>query len=103
RRRHTSFSRDWSSNVCSSDLSPEEREELGEHAARLRRRRGPVAAVTIAVVAVSAWQMWGAASWRDAFDLVTLAWWVLLVLAWIRSEERRVGRGWRRRGWRRCD
>ena len=64
-------------------LSPEEREELGEHAARLRRRRGPVAAVTIAVVAVSAWQMWGAASWRDAFDLVTLAWWVLLVLAWI--------------------
>jgi hypothetical protein len=64
-------------------LSPEEREELGEHAARLRRRRGPVAAITIAVAAVSAWQLHGASSWRDAFDVVTLAWYVLLVLAWV--------------------
>src|SRR5690606_8804572 len=28
RRRHTRFSRDWSSDVCSSDLSPDERREV---------------------------------------------------------------------------
>lgn len=64
-------------------LSPEERQELGEHAARLRRRRGPVAAITVAVAALSAWQLQGAASWRDAFDVITLAWYVLLALVWV--------------------
>src|SRR6266700_4890672 len=29
RRRHTSFSRDWSSDVCSSDLTSGTRERLG--------------------------------------------------------------------------
>src|SRR5690606_40522985 len=28
RRRHTRFSRDWSSDVCSSDLSPEQWERI---------------------------------------------------------------------------
>src|SRR5690606_40439979 len=35
RRRHTRFSRDWSSDVCSSDLRPGRRQAL-----RLRRPRG---------------------------------------------------------------
>src|SRR5690606_41049215 len=58
RRRHTRFSRDWSSDVCSSDLgtarahSTVERcgarhrvaDSAGHHADRVRQRRGGIAA-----------------------------------------------------------
>src|SRR5690606_39368627 len=36
RRRHTRFSRDWSSDVCSSDLAPPGGEALTELLTRLR-------------------------------------------------------------------
>src|SRR5690606_41535719 len=42
RRRHTSFSRDWSSDVCSSDLAAILRHEAVKE--RLERRRVPPAA-----------------------------------------------------------
>lgn len=64
-------------------LSPEERQELTEHAHRLRRHRGPVAAITVVVAAISAWQLYASSSWREAFDVVTAAWYGLLVLAWV--------------------
>src|SRR2546429_5018294 len=36
RRRHTRCSRDWSSDVCSSDLTQEKRRELAEYLAPYR-------------------------------------------------------------------
>src|SRR5690606_39367710 len=42
RRRHTRFSRDWSSDVCSSDLSPPRRSPRAiRHAPGARRRSPP--------------------------------------------------------------
>src|SRR5947209_16785918 len=93
RRRHTSYWRDWSSDVCSSDLRDQQRgagggtqlvrgrvggdrypgEELERGRCRYRQppvRRGD-----------------GTGADRDRRD--------------DRSEERRVGEGWRD-GWRRC-
>src|SRR5690606_16682838 len=50
RRRHTSFSRDWSSDVCSSDLGVPMRIRNG----RERARKGPPPA-TLLMMAVLAW------------------------------------------------
>ena len=39
RRRHTRYWRDWSSDVCSSDLEkPENRPEIDEHLEKLRQK-----------------------------------------------------------------
>src|SRR5207302_6579543 len=40
RRRHTRFSRDWSSDVCSSDLEIEVGELVVTHALRVRSHAG---------------------------------------------------------------
>src|SRR5690606_40096025 len=49
RRRHTSFSRDWSSDVCSSDLPEHLRERvLAAGAHRLAPGRGDVAGAAVA-------------------------------------------------------
>src|SRR5690606_39297388 len=41
RRRHTRFSRDWSSDVCSSDLHPRSDRKAGRHQNRGGRPRFP--------------------------------------------------------------
>src|SRR5690606_2691670 len=51
RRRHTRFSRDWSSDVCSSDLHAHALRPRREHAARSRthRRQQPATAGMTAI------------------------------------------------------
>src|SRR5258707_14841543 len=44
RRRHTRYWRDWSSDVCSSDLPYRHRRRQSRRARRLERRRQPVPA-----------------------------------------------------------
>src|SRR5690606_40746829 len=86
RRRHTRFSRDWSSDVCSSDLPP--RFSFRElHHSQIDWRREQ------------------AASLQDYFrskggkpDAVVDGGWPFQEGIAARSEERRVGKGWRS-GW----
>src|SRR5690606_39770951 len=91
RRRHTRFSRDWSSDVCSSDLD------------------GPLAAVTLLDELLAAEPEHADAHYlrglacADCDDGEGMVEHFLLTLeldAEIadRSEERRVGKGWRSRG-----
>src|SRR5207253_8035255 len=94
RRRHTRWPRDWSSDVCSSDLN-EERERLA-HAIRDAEAR--TAGEIVVVVAGEA----------SGYRTIPILWALLAALAtpwpliWIttlgpRSEERRVGKEERRR------
>src|SRR5690606_40276804 len=84
RRRHTRFSRDWSSDVCSSDLGGELRDgrqrrdlvevELVELLAvvELRRRRdavGPVAEETLVEVKLEDLVQIGRASCRERVEI----------------------------------
>jgi hypothetical protein len=64
-------------------LSPQERAELQAHARRLGQRWGPVTAVTIAVVGVLAWHAMQARNLADAFDVVSVLWYGLAIVAWI--------------------
>src|SRR3712207_9018101 len=41
RRRHTRYWRDWSSDVCSSDLQPEQATDTGRFTVRLANFTGP--------------------------------------------------------------
>src|SRR5690606_40269366 len=93
RRRHTRFSRDWSSDVCSSDLGGFHTEDAKRNRARrmtaaafdvdpeLEGADGPAPASPVPV----------ADDLRDAF---TTAYFRSLG----RSEERRVGTEWKARG-----
>src|SRR5207302_6593009 len=94
RRRHTRFSRDWSSDVCSSDLAVELRDEVG---AVVHRELGPgrehrfdvavVAGVVLALV-------------REGRDLVLAdeGGRGVVLRGQRRSEERRVGKEGQWRG-----
>src|SRR5687768_18390454 len=79
RRRHTRCSRDWSSDVCSSDLSPSSGSSRARH---LEQRSEPRRLPAIAPHKPT--------SANSAGDLVTII--------TTRSEERRVGKEWRARG-----
>src|SRR5207249_7928926 len=97
RRRHTRSKRDWSSDVCSSDLTPYLREDRRGRRGRHRRTRGPYGAgcypvlealgiadrVSPATRAEVALHVVQAASYREAAA---------------RSEERRVGKSGERGG-----
>src|SRR5690606_40212817 len=86
RRRHTRFSRDWSSDVCSSDLpppSPRRSRLLLGRAGLGGRQRGDE----------------GLLGHLDPSDHLHPLLALLLLLQQLRSEERRVGKGWRS-GWR---
>src|SRR5207253_6488460 len=92
RRRHTRWPRDWSSDVCSSDLVELAAEIRGAHVAgeevdRLRRRQADVGGQVGIVRALHG---------RD----VRTDRRVLLRQFQRRSEERRVGKGCRWKGWR---
>src|SRR5690606_39528935 len=93
RRRHTIFSRDWSSDVCSSDLA-----WAGALAMFVRSAQGEFARVDRRLEAAA--RTLGRSEW-------SLFWAVTLPLAWrgvaagvalaFRSEERRGGQGVRSR------
>src|SRR5690606_39530108 len=86
RRRHTRFSRDWSSDVCSSDLTAAARDiaaqfgEAVDPSAFSRAERAALGALLAYV--------------RESQKGVALA----LRPPARRSEERRVGKEWRPRG-----
>src|SRR5207245_8039361 len=90
RRRHTRCYRDWSSDVCSSDLERFE-EMLGKPVIegfmdRTREGDGLWVGTNSAGEAV-----------RTAHARSGASGWVVYVSTTERSEERRVGKGWRRR------
>src|SRR5690606_39630569 len=98
RRRHTRFSRDWSSDVCSSDLAETQQlldtaaEETGASQVKVTLPGGP----DIATVSLSSGEAAAKVTDEDEFTA-----WVRDHYATERSEERRVGkraeRGRRRR------
>src|SRR5207253_5767985 len=92
RRRHTRWPRDWSSDVCSSDLLAGK--VVGQHARRVaglqrRRRRLPDLHLGDERRGVG-----------DRDQLLARTGEVALELKLIRSEERRVGKECRARWWR---
>src|SRR5690606_40996974 len=84
RRRHTIFSRDWSSDVCSSDLGKFNPDYSQLSVARLGALE-PESMNTNLELGISYLDM---GMWDDAIEEFRQA---------LRSEERRVGKGWRRR------
>jgi hypothetical protein len=64
-------------------LTADERDELQAHARRLRERWGPVAAVTVAVVADASWRLaTTTTSVLQSFDVVSLLWYGIAAVAW---------------------
>src|SRR5690606_40111576 len=84
RRRHTRFSRDWSSDVCSSDLVPR----------RVRRVDNAYALSTGGSLGVHRFGGWNNAA-RPTVGTDDSPYRPTT----FRSEERRVGKEWRRRRW----
>src|SRR5690606_40085705 len=97
RRRHTRFSRDWSSDVCSSDLVL----SMITDKARLQRFGDPMAGEEVR--GRSLWAdarrrfMRNRASLGGAIILVLITFLALFGDVLARSEERRVGKGCRER------
>src|SRR2546429_9544252 len=111
RRRHTRCSRDWSSDVCSSDLAK------GYHWAVEAAKRtghrlivaggwrpsftgsikfvGEVDGTTKAALLARARCLWNPAAWDEPFGLVTIE--AFFSGTPVRSEERRVGKECRSR------
>src|SRR5439155_14424050 len=84
RRRHTRWPRDWSSDVCSSDLSWRDHRGRDEHERRTRTTARSVGAGSTLMLIPPPMVSPGAGSMRDE--------------AGFRSEERRVGKEGRGRG-----
>src|SRR5207302_6902436 len=85
RRRHTRFSRDWSSDVCSSDLTSPTTLLLLQALRNRAATKGSVVGLVLIAPAVDftealMWQCFPAKVKREIED---------------RSEERRVGKEWR--------
>src|SRR5690606_40575347 len=92
RRRHTRFSRDWSSDVCSSDLQWRLPERIYESVQFSHLARPSTAQAAPEVKHLSACVAAGAAiaeAWVKGGTPETFG---------DRSEERRVGKEWRSRG-----
>src|SRR5690606_40767321 len=97
RRRHTSFSRDWSSDVCSSDLAAGEdrwafRDDLGRQVVIHDAKSGDVVhRIDLTVAAPMAQNVaYGASSDGHLFGTTSGE--------LVRSEERRVGKEYRYSG-----
>src|SRR5690606_40352421 len=98
RRRHTRFSRDWSSDVCSSDL-----QSIGEPGTQLTMRTFHIGGIASALTQSADIQVRNKGTLRfDGLRLVSVnegASYVVLNKTGKRSEERRVGKecryGWR--------
>src|SRR5207253_8567011 len=92
RRRHTRWPRDWSSDVCSSDLSPLAR--------RLAERTGMPLVPDVGYPTPGSFGSWGG---DRGLPVITyefpLAATEILMRDHVRSEERRVGKEGRSRRW----
>src|SRR5690606_41197372 len=90
RRRHTRFSRDWSSDVCSSDLITHDIGEailLGDRVAIMRA--GPESTIKETIeIALPCPRRRSGVEFGDLYERIHSS---------IRSEERRVGKEGRRR------
>src|SRR5690606_40747487 len=91
-RRHTRFSRDWSSDACSSDLGPD---ESGHYEHRriesLRTWPGKFAASSVGTER-AAWLRQKIS--RATFTIATSA--MVMIATWIASMPRKIGRAaWR--------
>src|SRR5690606_40139121 len=85
RRRHTRFSRDWSSDVCSSDLLA-----FAQYAAIKN-----YIALNFFLIFSRAWELFlGSAIALIPAHKFRIGRWREELLSIARSEERRVGRGW---------
>src|SRR5205807_7491189 len=89
RRRHTRLQGDWSSDVCSSDLVASEIISLGSPDSRVLPRAS-YHSRTSSTRRSRLVPRWRSTSSRARATSGTMA----------RSEERRVGKEWRDRGWR---
>src|SRR5690606_40979034 len=95
RRRHTRFSRDWSSDVCSSDLAQafEKARPVMEHYARALNLMGPAGSgqktKMVNQIAIAGLVQ----GLSEALHFAEQA--ELDVRKVVRSEERRVGKEWR--------
>src|SRR5690606_40088731 len=99
----TSFSRDWSSDVCSSDLLAEAHTMMALVAAEQGRyelagtHHAEAARLAPSGMTYNNYGAWLCANGRAA---ESLEWFDQAVLdPRYRSEERRVGKGWGGRGW----
>src|SRR5207302_6637088 len=94
RRRHTRFSRDWSSDVCSSDLVTSRSSLVSEETAV------PVASLRIKNIFI--WYMFESClrKWFRIEIMTLLLTFLLQSAIHHRSEERRVGKECRSRLWR---
>src|SRR5207247_8224182 len=87
RRRHTRSTRDWSSDVCSSDLG---REGAGVHRAARLRRRSSIDTGALAPGSALTRIEYEQAFFRHLADRVAQS--LASEAGALRSEERRVGR-----------
>src|SRR5690606_40595332 len=92
RRRHTRFSRDWSSDVCSSDLS------VAAGGAGWKYWVGPAAGLGISCWAVAATDFYLAVITLFLLTAALVHLGMVHGRALVRSEERRVGKEGRGRG-----
>src|SRR5690606_40787635 len=93
RRRHTRFSRDWSSDVCSSDLPPD---GYMQGVRKLCDKYGIVMIADEVMSGFGRTGKWFAIEhWDVVPDIMTMA----KGLTSARSEERRVGKECRYRWW----
>src|SRR5690348_18176365 len=83
RRRHTIWTGDWSSDVCSSDL------------VYITRRLGEVREIAVRVTVLRDGAIRGTSPVEEISDDELLA----LIICRTRSEERRVGREWSSGWW----
>src|SRR5699024_11895158 len=96
RRRHTRSKRDWSSDVCSSDLSGQDKGVEGGFV--VDNRHGPVVFFDFRYVIVFVDQLLGHLGNSPGGGMIV--WQQLFAVLLQRSEERRVGKEWGCRwGW----
>src|SRR5207253_8175914 len=92
RRRHTRWPRDWSSDVCSSDLRGR---DLGGFVADVRRAVSAKVSMPESYYVTYGGQFENQARATKRLALIVPL--VLLLIAGLRSEERRVGKEWKSR------
>src|SRR5690606_40985880 len=94
--RHTRFSRDWSSDVCSSDLSIARalRELQADVVVLQEVENEQVTAELAAASGTYPHHVTSRGNDPRGIDIAVLSRWPIVAVRSHRSEERRVGKGW---------